>query len=223
MKPEVYFAPLKVVLEVNTHSEGVAYMKSYMKGQFDFYGWTQQPRRVIFNEFVKLHRLCDYENLNEHIKWLYNQPQREYDYCAMELLLKFKKKWDDSLLDHAKYLIVNNSWWDKVDLTATNIVGAYLKKNLHLIETIMPDWIESDNKWLNRTAMIFQLKYKIVTSTYWLEKSILPHIESKEFFHQKAIGLVLRQYSRHNPDWVVEFVNENELKPLSRREAIRLL
>ena len=61
------------------------------------------------------------------------------------------------------------------------------------------------------------------TSTYWLEKSILPHIESKEFFHQKAIGWALRQYSRHNPDWVVEFVNENELKPLSRREAIRLL
>lgn len=223
MTPEVYFAPLKDVLEGNIHVENAAYMKSYMKGQFDFYGWKQQPRRIIFNEFVKLHGLCDYENLNEHIKWLYNQPQREYDYCAMELLLKFKKKWDGSLIDSAKYLIVNNSWWDTVDLTATNIVGAYLKKNLHLIEGIMPDWIASKDMWLNRTAMIFQLKYKMDTNTQWLEESILPHIGSKEFFHQKAIGWALRQYSRHNPDWVVEFVNKHELKPLSRREALRLL
>jgi len=223
MTPEVYFAPLKDVLERNAHAENAGYMKTYMKGRFSFYGLKQQPRRVLFNEFVKLNGLCDYENVKEHIQWLYYQPQREYDYCAMELLLKFKKKWDDSLIDYAKYLIVNNSWWDTVDLIATNIVGAYLKKNPHLVETIMPDWIANDDMWLNRSAMIFQLKYKTETSTMWLSKSILPHIESKEFFHQKAIGWSLRQYSRHNSDWVIHFVNEHELKPLSRREALRLL
>lgn len=223
MSPEVYFAPLKDVLENNAHAENAAYMKSYMKDRFSFYGLKQQPRRVIFNEFIKLNGLCDYKDLSVHLKWLYNQPQREYDYCAIELVLKFKKVWDDKLIDHAHFLIVNNSWWDTVDLIATNVVGAYLKKNLHLIESTMPGWISSRDMWLNRSAMIFQLKYKMDTNTSWLSKSILPHLNSKEFFHQKAIGWALRQYSRHNPDWVVDFVNEHELKGLSKREALRLL
>jgi 3-methyladenine DNA glycosylase AlkD len=44
---------------------------------------------------------------------------------------------------------------------------------------------------------------------------------SKEFFIQKAIGWILRQYARTNADWVCEFVAENELMPLSQREALK--
>jgi len=46
---------------------------------------------------------------------------------------------------------------------------------------------------------------------------------SKEFFINKAIGWVLREYSRANPKWVLEFANKTELNTLSRREALRLI
>ena len=75
--------------------------------------------------------------------------------------------------------------------------------------------------WINRTAIICQLKYGKNTQTYWLESAILPHAKSKEFFHQKAIGWALRQYARTDLDWVVAFVKTYELKPLSRREALK--
>jgi 3-methyladenine DNA glycosylase AlkD len=75
--------------------------------------------------------------------------------------------------------------------------------------------------WVNRTAIICQLKYKDSTNLIWLEKAILPHIKSKEFFHLKAIGWALRQYARTDVNWVIEFVNEHPLKPLSRREALK--
>lgn len=223
MKAAEYFRPLTKQLLANSNPENAAYMKAYLKDRFELFGLKQQPRRDIFNVFVKENGIPEFAEIGHYLKWLIEQPEREYDYCTIELLLKTKRKWDDSLIEHAQYLITHNSWWDTVDSIATNVIGTYLKKNPQLIMQYVPHWIESDNMWLNRTAMIFQLKYKSDTSTFWLTESILPHLESKEFFHQKAIGWALRQYSRNNPDWVMDFANQYELKPLSRREALRLI
>ncbi|MBD78373.1 MAG: DNA alkylation repair protein [Crocinitomicaceae bacterium] len=220
---EPYFAPLKEVLISNGDQENADSMAAYLKDQFQFYGIKQTPRRTLFNQFVKEYGLPEYANLGQCIRWLYDQPQREYHYCAMELVLKLKRQWDDEVLKHASYLIATNSWWDTVDLIASNIVGAYLKKHPKLVEPTISMWIESENMWLNRTAILYQLKYKEETSTSWLTQSILPHIDSNEFFHQKAIGWALRQYSKFNPQWVIEFADNHDLKPLSRREALRLV
>ena len=82
---------------------------------------------------------------------------------------------------------------------------------------------KNENMWLNRAAIICQLSYRERTNTDLLEMAIVPHLESKEFFHQKAIGWALRQYGKTNPQWVKDFVASHTLKPLSRREALRLL
>lgn len=44
-----------------------------------------------------------------------------------------------------------------------------------------------------------------------------------EFFIRKAIGWVLRQYARTDPEWVRSFVKkyEDKLSPLSKREALK--
>jgi len=49
------------------------------------------------------------------------------------------------------------------------------------------------------------------------------HKHSSEFFIQKAIGWALRDYSRFNPNGVKQYVESTSLKPLSQREALRLL
>jgi len=67
------------------------------------------------------------------------------------------------------------------------------------------------------------LFYKKETNTDYLTQAILPHTESKEFFIQKAIGWSLRQYARTNPEWVLAFVENHQLKPLSVREALKHL
>ena len=79
----------------------------------------KSPGKLLLNEPIYLNEetnLGSYENLNEHIKWLYNQPQREYDYCAMELLLKFKKKWGAQDFKYEYYTRL----YDKNVLTLTS-------------------------------------------------------------------------------------------------------
>jgi len=56
-----------------------------------------------------------------------------------------------------------------------------------------------------------------------LSKCINTLYGSKEFFINKAIGWILREYSRTNPKWVYEFIDKTELAPLSKKEALRLI
>jgi 3-methyladenine DNA glycosylase AlkD len=65
------------------------------------------------------------------------------------------------------------------------------------------------------------LNYKTKTDLELLSRVILSLNTSKEFFIQKAIGWALRQYARTDADWVREFVAENALMPLSKREALK--
>ena len=45
----------------------------------------------------------------------------------------------------------------------------------------------------------------------------------EEFFIRKAIGWVLREYSKTNKEWVSEFVANNRLSKLSEKEASKYL
>ncbi len=81
----------------------------------------------------------------------------------------------------------------------------------------------SENMWLQRSALLFQLKYKDQVDTELLSYTINSLLGSKEFFINKAIGWSLRQYSKFNPTWVLEFENKTALEKLSRKEALRLL
>lgn len=218
-----YYTVLTEIFEELAIHENATKQKAYMKGQFEFFGLKQAERRTVFSEFINDNVLPLYSNLFEHIKWLYAQPQREYHYCAIELAMKYRKQWDSDFMAIMEFLITTNSWWDTVDYIATKLTGAYVLKRLAVQEELISPWILSTNLWLNRVAIIHQLPYKKYTNTSFLTKAILPHAESKEFFLQKAIGWALRQYSRTDAQWVVEFVDKHELKPLSKREALRLL
>jgi 3-methyladenine DNA glycosylase AlkD len=56
-----------------------------------------------------------------------------------------------------------------------------------------------------------------------LKSIILKLKDSKEFFIRKAIGWILREYSKTDPGFVVRFVQNHELSGLSHREALKWL
>lgn len=84
-------------------------------------------------------------------------------------------------------------------------------------------WNNSKNIWLQRMSILFQLKYKKQTDLNLLNAHILNLIGSKEFFVQKAIGLMLREYSKTDPLFVSEYVTTTALMPLSKREALKII
>ncbi len=196
---------------------------AYMKHHFEFYGVATPERRLAVREIIADNGLPTAASLSGVVKELWKMPHREMQYGAIDLMERSRKTMKESDIDLYEYCITHKSWWDSVDAIASHLVGDYFKKFPQHTDERVSEWIVSDNMWLNRTAIIFQIGYKQKTDTKLLERAIIPHLQSKEFFLQKAIGWALRSYSYVNPDYVRETVERLELKPLSVREAMKAI
>jgi len=120
-------------------------------------------------------------------------------------------------------LITSKSWWDTVDTIAPHPVGKVAKETPSIVDDIIEGWSQSDNLWLCRSAILFQLRYKEETDETALYRYILANAESTEFFIQKAIGWALREYSKTNPSSVRKFIESHTLSKLSIREGSKYI
>jgi len=206
--------------EFNKHSNPsiAKSQKVYMRNQFEFYGLTANKRREIQNSFVKNNPITDLKKLATS---LWNLKNRDYQYFAQELIYSNHKKFKIDDINLFEYMIVNKSWWDTIDFLAPKILGKYFKLFPEEIDKNIQKWILSNNIWLQRSSILFQLKYKETLNTQLLIRIILPLSNTKEFFINKSIGWILREYSKTNKDWVLDFVEKNKLSNLSIREALK--
>jgi 3-methyladenine DNA glycosylase AlkD len=201
-----------------------AEQKAYLKNRFEFYGIKTEARRTIQKPFLNKSFLPSKREAFLMIKKLWLRPEREFHYFSQELAFRYLKNSEVKDIELYEFMVTHNSWWDTVDFIATKLMGAYFKSFPETSEKYVSKWIDSKNIWLQRCALLFQLKYKDELDTHLLSKTINALLGSKEFFINKAIGWVLRQHSRVNPNWVIDFVESTpELAPLSRKEALRLL
>lgn len=198
-------------------------MKGYMKNQFAFLGIPTPERRKICIDYAKQNTIKNEQELEAIVKELWILPQREFQYCAIETLLYNKKLWQQKIIEIIEYCLTNKSWWDTVDPLSYDCTGNYFKMFPEKINSITLRWNHSENIWLQRSSLLFQKSYKNNTDTGLLAAYILNIATSKEFFVQKAIGWILREYAKTDVAWVKAFVHEHKLAPLSQREAMKHL
>ncbi|MCF8405755.1 MAG: DNA alkylation repair protein [Bacteroidales bacterium] len=220
-----YLIPLEKLFRDQADNSKASAMKKYMKGQFEYYGIPSPDRKLIVREFYSRFGYPYEDDLEDLIKDCWDQSQREFHYMAMELLYKFAKKAEICRIDLYEYMVFTKSWWDTVDFIAANLMGTHFRKFPDTIAPYTEKWMASGNMWLQRSAILFQLKYKADTDVILLDKYIRQLQGSKEFFINKAIGWMLREYSKTDADWVRNYVAKNltKLAPLSHREALKWL
>jgi 3-methyladenine DNA glycosylase AlkD len=197
-------------------------MKAYMLNQFEFLGVKTPDRRAISKTVFKQNIVNTSHELSTLVKELWAFNQREWQYIAIECLAYYKKLWQPQTISLIQYLLTTKSWWDTVDAIASYILSDYFKKFPELIITTEA-WNTSNNMWLQRSSIMFQKAWKKQTNIQLLSQYILRHACSKEFFIQKAIGWALREYSKTNPKWVLNFIEQHKslLSTLSYKEGIR--
>jgi len=218
-----YVISLQLQFQQNSNQEIAIAQKQYMKSKFEFYGIKTPLRRDLQKPFLVQKYLPSKAELETIVHKLWLKPQRELQYFTQELVRKYTKQFQKDDIALFEFMIVNKSWWDTIDFISVNLVGAYFTMFPEQIEFYVEKWLKSSNIWLQRSAILFQLKYKQQLDTELLIRIINNLLGSNEFFINKAIGWILREYGKINPVWVTEFVQKTALSNLSRREAIRLL
>lgn len=205
----------------NKNEENAIPMAKYMKNKFPFLGLKKPERAALAKEFLKL-RKKDTRVDWDFIFKCYDMLEREFHYLAIDYMDKVKNLFTPDDMDNIEKLITIKSWWDTVD-NINKIVGYIVMKYPELKDDIIQKWIYSENIWLKRVSILFQLKYKEKTDTEFLNKAIISNSKTDEFFVNKAIGWALREYSKTDKEWVKEFIQNNELSKLSIREGSKYL
>ncbi|MEU2164796.1 DNA alkylation repair protein [Streptomyces chengbuensis] len=151
-------------------------------------------------------------------------PEREYHYFAADYLRRHAGRCSSGFVPVARRLITTVSWWDTVDTLAAHVVGALVAADPGLAR-VMDRWIEDDDLWIARTALLHQLRHKDATDAERLFRYCLRQSGHPDFFVRKAIGWSLREYAKTDPDAVRGFVDSarDRLAPLSVREALKNL
>ncbi len=205
----------------NRNEEQSKPMAKYMRYLFPFLGLKKPERAALSKELLKA-RKKDIKIDWDFIFKCYDLPEREFQYLAIDYMYKVKDLFIPDDMNNIEKLLTTKSWWDTVD-SINKIVGYIAMKFPEVKENTILKWVESDNIWLNRVSIIFQLKYKEKTDTEFLKKAIIHNSDTTEFFINKAIGWALREYSKTNRKWVENFIEQNSLDSLSVREGSKYL
>ena len=216
-----YLKQLEEQFEDNRNPKIAVQMEAYMRNQFRFLGIKAAMRKELLKPFLIQTKRPSIDELRTVVKALWKNPYREFQFSAMELTSKYNKVLDPDYFVLFEYMITTKSWWDTVDSIAANLVGNLVKNYPDQGMKQINKWRKSNNLWLVRTCIIFQLKYKSDVDEQFLFSIIEENLDHPDFFIRKAIGWALRQYAKFNPNPVLEFVNDHELSGLSRREALK--
>ncbi len=214
---------VKTMLEPLASSDKAVQMQKYMRDQFKFYGIPSTLRREALKPLFTKEQLPETEALPGIVRELWLLPQREFQMVALDLLIKRKKQLPETYLPEVEWLITTKSWWDTVDLLATHVVGTLFINYPEQTNEFIRRWRFSDNVWLRRTALLYQLKFKQQTDEKLLFEIIKENKADKEFFIQKAIGWALREFSKTNPAAVVSFIDQQNIQGLAKREGLKWL
>ncbi len=198
--------------------------EAYLRDLFPFLGVVKPKINEIAKEVIRLFPQKDEEFLFGIVKSLWKKKEREYHHAAIIIMRSFSKIFSQRAFELYEVMIRENSWWDSVDDVAANLIGPFVQKYPSFLSR-MDEWISDPDMWIRRTALLFQLRYKAKTDEALLFSYCEKTLDEKEFFIRKAIGWVLREYSKTRPEAVRNFLikHEGRLSTLSKKEASKYL
>lgn len=91
MKTSRAVKELQEAMEFHRDPEKAEQMARYMKGKFIYLGINQPIRKELSKPFIKAAKKLDMAEILQYAAELWELPEREYQYVAMELLYAERK------------------------------------------------------------------------------------------------------------------------------------
>lgn len=156
--PATYLQKAIVSLSEAGVPEVAEKQSDYMRNKFPFYGVTAPQTKPIFRELFKNYGKFTGTGLIDFVRRCFENEYREIHYFGILMVEKQIKKQQPNFSDFLEEMIVTNSWWDSVDWIS-KMVGIHFFRFPEQIKSVTRRWMDSENIWLQRVAIIFQ-RYK---------------------------------------------------------------
>lgn len=201
--------------------------KLYLKSDLEHLGVTVPVMRQTAKAHLARLAGLDHDTLWRLVDALWSEPVFELRSAAVEILVaKPKLLTAADIAPAIERLIRESKTWALVDTLAVTVAGNLVTRFDETLPTL-DRWAVDDDFWLRRSAMLALLKplrrgagdfdrFAAYADTM---------LEEKEFFIRKAIGWILRESSRKQPDRVTAWIAPRigRASGVTVREAVKYL
>jgi 3-methyladenine DNA glycosylase AlkD len=207
-------------------AERAAHEKAYLKSSLLHYGVSVPDVRKLAKTVASREGLTDHDELVELTSALWDNGIYEQRAIAVEFLALYRRLLVAEDLALIEELLRRSYTWALVDHLAETIVGFLLTRYPEL-GTQLDRWTSDEDFWIRRSALLALLRPlrdgggDFARFARYADSMI----EEKEFFIRKAIGWVLRETGKKQPDLVTEWLlpRAKLVSGLTFREAVRRL
>jgi 3-methyladenine DNA glycosylase AlkD len=207
-------------------ADRAAQEKRYLKSELEFFGVTVPEMRRVVKAAVRAYPGLGAAELVAWAAELWRAPVHERRMAAVEVLTLAAPRLGTGDLATVERLLRESGTWALVDGLAGNVAGEIAVRDPRSWPVI-DGWAVDPDFWLRRSALLALLR-GIRTGRPDLPRFTRyarPLLAEREFFIRKAIGWVLREISRRDPDWVASWTQRHlsEMSGVTFREAVRRL
>ena len=225
---ELAIASLREALQVAGTPARIQAVRDYLKLDCDAFGVSVPEVRRAVISMIKEFAINDHDEVVALAAKLWSSTVYEERKAAVDLLVYRRKVLIPNDLRRVETMLRSAGTWALVDECAEKVAG-YIDQQFPVESAEYIDaWAsQSESFWLRRSALLVLIGplRKGVGDLSRFERYAVPMMAEKEFFIGKAIGWVLRDASRKQPEMVRAFAEKysNQLSALSLREATRTL
>jgi 3-methyladenine DNA glycosylase AlkD len=224
---ELDAAVLGAALEARGEAGYAEGAKRYLKSDLDFYGTRMPLIRRTVRDFRKERPDLSRPALLRLVKESWSRPVHEMRLAAILLLAGDVDRLRATDLGVVENMLRTSFTWAYVDPLAIDVGGGmWVAGTLSVGD--LDRWANDDDFWIRRSSMLVLLKPAKAGNEKDFERFARyadSMLEEKEFFIRKAIGWVLREVSKKDPEKVQAWVEPrlDQMSGVTRREAIKYL
>lgn len=207
--------------------ERAASEQSYLKSKLEFFGTSVPAARAIVTAWRRAHPDLARQRLTEVAAALWDRPAFECKMAAVILLTDRRALLDARDAPLIEQFLRTSGTWALVDGMAADVMGSLVERFPRLLATL-DRWATDDDFWIRRSAMLALLAP--------LRRGDPAHfarfagyadamLEEREFVIRKAIGWVLRETARRQPELVADWLapRTHRASGVTMREAVKWL
>lgn len=207
--------------------------KRYLKSPYQFFGVDAAGKREILKDWLKQHPDLDIDEVVKLAGALWRSRYHEKKTLAVMLLQRYAKKLKYRHLSFLEKMVREVNNWDHLDEISIRLLGQMIDNCPRTLKRL-PAWAKSDNFWVRRSALLAQIpqfRRKEGNKQLFFDLAVPMFDEGEDwgkeerFFIRKAIGWVLREISKKEPQLVFDFVKRHagQMSGLTFREGTRKL
>ena len=216
-------------LEASLRAAGTAHRaegeRAYLKSDLDFTGTLNAAVRA---EITRLDRELplDHDSVSRLVDALWGRRVFELRLAAAYLLQRHTDRLSTTDLVTIERLVRESGTWALVDELAVHVLGRRVVADARGVSPVMDRWASDADFWIRRSSLLCELRP--IRAGAALDRFLLraePMLEEREFFVRKAIGWVLREAGKRQPDVVVAWLapRTDRASGVTMREAVKYL